>query len=335
MPLTMRSTRSGSTGRLRSATSTERMQLVAVERHAPAGALDHGQLAQLHPLEGGEAAAAIRADAAAADRGGSSRRAANPSPGCRRLAAVGTAHDVQLSTSPESAIDREAARAAPSDLRRACTVRPRTRRDCRPRSLPPSPAPSSTSTISSPTCWNSATPKPRVVPAGVPRRMPEVTVGFSGSNGMPFLLQVMWARPSAASAALPVSFFGRRSTSIRWVSVPPETMSKPPRLAASRPAPWRSRPRSGVELELRLQRLAEGHGLGGDDVHQRAALQAGEDRRVDLLGDVLVVGEDHAAARAAQGLVRGGGDDMGVRERARMQRRRRPGPAKCAMSTMK
>ena len=70
-------------------------------------------------------------------------------------------------------------------------------------------------------------PKPRVVPAGVPSRMPDVTVGFSGSNGMPFLLQVMWARPSAASATLPVSRLGRRSTSIRWVSVPPETMSKP------------------------------------------------------------------------------------------------------------
>ena len=38
--------------------------------------------------------------------------------------------------------------------------------------------------------------------------MPEVTKGFSGSKGMPFLLQVMWARPRAASAALPVSFFG-------------------------------------------------------------------------------------------------------------------------------
>ncbi|CLQ58193.1 Uncharacterised protein [Mycobacterium tuberculosis] len=38
---------------------------------------------------------------------------------------------------------------------------------------------------------NSASLKPRVVPAGVPRRIPEVTNGFSGSNGMPFLLQVM------------------------------------------------------------------------------------------------------------------------------------------------
>ena len=40
---------------------------------------------------------------------------------------------------------------------------------------------SSTSAISRPTSWNSATPKPRVVPAGVPRRMPDVTNGFSGS----------------------------------------------------------------------------------------------------------------------------------------------------------
>ena len=83
MPLTMRSMRSGSTGRLRSATSTERCELVAVERHAPARALDDRQLAQLHPLEGGEAAAAIRADAAAADGGRIVRRAASPSPGCR------------------------------------------------------------------------------------------------------------------------------------------------------------------------------------------------------------------------------------------------------------
>ena len=45
----------------------------------------------------------------------------------------------------------------------------------------------------------------------------------------------------------------------------------------------------GVDLEVRAQRLGEGDGLGGDDVHQRAALQAGEDRRVHLLGDRLVV----------------------------------------------
>src|SRR6185312_8923407 len=44
-------------------------QLVAVERHAPTAPLDHGQLAELHPLEGGKAAAAIGTDAAAPDGG--------------------------------------------------------------------------------------------------------------------------------------------------------------------------------------------------------------------------------------------------------------------------
>src|SRR6202020_2406533 len=42
-------------------------QLVAVERHAPAIALDDGQFAQLYPLEGGEAEIAGETDAAAAD----------------------------------------------------------------------------------------------------------------------------------------------------------------------------------------------------------------------------------------------------------------------------
>src|SRR5215472_7163050 len=88
----------------------------------------------------------------------------------------------------------------------------------------------------SPICWNSAMPKPRVVPAGVPSRTPEVTVGFSGSNGMAFLLQVIRARPSAASATLPVSRFLRRSTDIKCVSVPPDTMSKPQALSLSESA---------------------------------------------------------------------------------------------------
>ena len=36
------------------------------------------------------------------------------------------------------------------------------------------------------------------------------------------------------------------------------------------------------------------------------------------LADLLVVGEDHAAARATQGLVRRRRDDMRMRQRARM-----------------
>jgi hypothetical protein len=45
--------------RLRRAISTEAQQLVAIERHFAAGLLDHHEVAQLHALEGGEAAAAI------------------------------------------------------------------------------------------------------------------------------------------------------------------------------------------------------------------------------------------------------------------------------------
>ena len=72
-----------------------------------------------------------------------------------------------------------------------------------------------------------------------------------------------------------------------------------------------------VGLELGRQRFLEGDGLGGDHVHQRAALQAGEDGAVDRL---LVLGlhQDEAAARAAQALVGGGGDDVGMRHRVRV-----------------
>ena len=68
---------------------------------------------------------------------------------------------------------------------------------------------------------------PRVVSAGVPSRMPLVTNGDCGSSGIVFLLTVMPALSSSCSASLPVSPFGRRSTSMRWESVPPETMAKP------------------------------------------------------------------------------------------------------------
>ena len=90
-----------------------------------------------------------------------------------------------------------------------------------------------------------------------------------------------------------------------------------------------------VNLELRPQRLAEGDRLGGDDVHQRAALQAGEDRRIDLLGDVLVVGEDHARRAGPRSVLCvvvvttwACGNGEGCAPPA-------TSPAKCAMSTMR
>src|SRR5205807_1058775 len=63
---------------------------------------------------------------------------------------------------------------------------------------------------------------------GEARRRPLVSNGFSGSPGIMFLLVVIPALPSAVSATLPVSFLGRRSQSMRCVSVPPATRRSPP-----------------------------------------------------------------------------------------------------------
>ena len=79
-------------------------------------------------------------------------------------------------------------------------------------------------------------------PPGVPRRMPEVTNGGSGSKGMPFLLQVM---PGAIER-----LFGLLAGDVpRGAGRPasggcrcrPRRRSAAPLLAGSRPAPWRSR----------------------------------------------------------------------------------------------
>jgi len=54
-------------------------------------------------------------------------------------------------------------------------------------------------------------------------------------------------------------------------------------------------------------------------MHQGAALQSGEHAGVQLLVHILVIAEDHAAARAAQRLVGRRGHHMGIRQRARMK----------------
>ena len=76
-----------------------------------------------------------------------------------------------------------------------------------------------------------------------------------------------------------------------------------------------------INTVIGAQRLAEGHGLAGDDVHERAALSAGEDGLVDLRSQLVRVREDEATARTAQGLVARGSDDVGVGHRARVQPR--------------
>ncbi len=69
--------------------------------------------------------------------------------------------------------------------------------------------------------------RPRVVSAGVPRRMPDGSKGLRESNGTELKFSSMPARSRALAAGLPAIPFAVRSTSSRWLSVPPDTRSKP------------------------------------------------------------------------------------------------------------
>jgi hypothetical protein len=66
-----------------------------------------------------------------------------------------------------------------------------------------------------------------------------------------------------------------------------------------------------VSLEFGLQRFLEGHGFCRDHMHQRAALQAGEDGAVDGFF-VFGLHQDDAATGAAQALVGGRGHHVGM-----------------------
>ena len=73
-----------------------------------------------------------------------------------------------------------------------------------------------------------------------------------------------------------------------------------------------------VGLELGLERFTKGHGLGRDHMHQRAPLNTREDGRVELFRQRFVVGQDHAAARTAQGFMCGGCRHMRMGEGGRV-----------------
>ena len=79
----------------------------------------------------------------------------------------------------------------------------------------------------------------------------------------------------------------------------------------------------GVGLEGGLEIFAEGHGFGGDDVFEGAALSAWENGAVDQCGEIfesvgdfvkwvadLAAGNDEAAAGTTEGFVGGGGHDV-------------------------
>ena len=90
-----------------------------------------------------------------------------------------------------------------------------------------------------------------------------------------------------------------------------------------------------VGLELRLQRLAQAHGLGGDDVLQRAALGAGEDGLVDLLVQLVVVGTGSCRPGDPAGSCGWWWSPRRHRGWGRDEPRRPPDPAMWAMSTIR
>ncbi len=74
----------------------------------------------------------------------------------------------------------------------------------------------------------------------------------------------------------------------------------------------------GYEHSLVLAELVRQGLLGGDDVHQRAALDPGKQRSIDTLGKFLLA-HDQPTARPTQGLVRGGSDELAVRNGGRVE----------------
>src|SRR5690606_39098718 len=74
-----------------------------------------------------------------------------------------------------------------------------------------------------------------------------------------------------------------------------------------------------VGLGVGVGRFLEAHCLGGNRVHQRAALAAREHGGIQFLFNLFVaLGEDQATARTTQGLVGSGGHHVGKRHRVRV-----------------
>ena len=144
--------------------------------------------------------------------------------------------------------------------------------------------------------------RPRVVSAGVPIRRPEGFIGGRSSKGIALRLTVIPTSSRRSSAVWPSSPVG---VEVDEHEVDVGAAGEDRDAARFRPAAraralaivcrWRARNGS-------LRGDPQGHRLGGDRVHQRPALLAGEDRFVDRFR-VLLAAEDHAAARAAEGLV--------------------------------
>ena len=141
----------------------------------------------------------------------------------------------------------------------------------------------SASSMSSATRAHSSSLNPRVVIAGVPKRMPEGSIGLRVSSAMTFLLSVMPTLSSSILRFLPgdaerAEHVGEYQVIARAAGEHAHAVFEKDFLHRLGILEYLRR----IGLERRLQRFAERDRLCGDIVHVRAALEAGEDRFVYL-----------------------------------------------------
>ena len=142
------------------------------------------------------------------------------------------------------------------------------------------------------TSVNSASPKPRVASAGVPMRRPDVTRGGRGSNGTALRFTVMPAVVQEVLGLLAVEL-GVAQVDEHEVHVGAAgEHGDAGRGDVRRGQALGEDPRAVERALLAVLELLGGgdlerDGLGGDHVHERAALLAREHGRVDLLGVLL------------------------------------------------
>ena len=112
--------------------------------------------------------------------------------------------------------------------------------------------------------------------------------GGRGSSGTVFSLRLMPARSRASRAFLPDRSGSKRAEVDEHQVVVGAARHQPQAVAGQRLGQRRrvAHDLGGVVLELRRGRLGEGDRLGRDDVVERPALQAGEHRLVDDLGQL-------------------------------------------------
>ena len=160
---------------------------------------------------------------------------------------------------------------------------------------------------------------PRVVTAGVPMRMPLATIGGRGSNGMVFLFTVMSTALERLLGVL-AGEAGRVQVDQEEVVVGAARDDAMAALLERRArAPRRSRATAPlVGAELRLSASSKATALAAMTCTSGPPWRPGKTVRSRSLAK-RSLHRMHAAARAAQRLVGGGGDEVGVRHRARVQ----------------